>query len=551
MAQDRWDFAIIVASPARPTVLVIEAGGDNADIDGRVDGFKYVQQANPDKNWQDTTVPQKHLNGRTLSLARGRGLGGGSAINFSSWVIGPRDDYDHIAKLVQDDGWKWDKVKTRYKQLEKYHPTGIYKHRLKARCEDHGYEGDLQVGFPETVEAELYDLVDAAVDAGIPICADQNSGEPIGIAISASTARKGRRVMASDLLEPKPENLTIWTKTTVSQIIFDGSRANGVLLSDGREIFVRKEVILCAGPLADPKILMHSGIGPKETMQRFQIPVVQLNENVGQHLNDHQLAVFSWARSDTSSERLAWFRDSQRRAAARKQWEEEDGTGPLAHVGTSIALAYPKLDRIIESDEFAALDKETQALLKLETVPHWEFALGVPSLEYHFDPANASTMLSIFTFLLNEQSKGSVTIRSADPNDAVVVDCNFFSHPFDRRMAIEVTRDLLGLVRSPGFAKDTVGDIAVPRSESDEDVLDFWRSHSFSGSHMMGTCTMGIAEKSAVVDKDFRVFGVEKLRVCSTSVLPLLPNCHLQSTSYLVGLMLSDKLISHHSLGQA
>lgn len=142
-----------------------------------------------------------------------------------------------------------------------------------------------------------------------------------------------------------------------------------------------------------------------------------------------------------------------------------------------------------------------------------------------------------------------MTIKSADPDEAVVVDCNFFSHPFDRRLAIEITRDLLSLAGSPAFAKDTVGSVSVPTSESEEDIIEFWRANSFSGSHMMGTCTMGLDDRNAVVDKDFKVFDVENLRVCSTSVLPLLPNCHLQSSAYLVGLILSDKLISQYDLG--
>lgn len=238
---------------------------------------------------------------------------------------------------MQDDGWKWQKVQARFKKLENYHSSDIYQHRLKARNEDHGYAGDLNIGFPKTVEKELTDLIDAALDHGIPVCTDQNSGNPIGVGLSAFTARDGRRIMSSDLLEPQPSNLVILTQSSVSRVLFDGNRAVGAQLADGGEIFAEKEVILCAGPLADPKVLMHSGIGPRKTLQEFNIPIVQVNENVGQHLQDHQLAVFSWARAEHTSQRLAWFRDTERQAAARQQWEK-DGTGDLAEVGTSLAL---------------------------------------------------------------------------------------------------------------------------------------------------------------------------------------------------------------------
>lgn len=214
------------------------------------------------------------------------------------------------------------------------------------------------------------------------------------------------------------------------------------------------------------------------------------------------------------------------------------------------ARAYPKLDRILDSDEFAGLNKRTQDFLKLETVPHWELALGVPSLEYLFNASSALTMTSMFTFLMNGQSKGSVTIQSADPKEAVVIDLNFLSHPFDRRMAIEVTREVLSLAASPSFVKDTVAPVTVPKSNSEVDIIEFWAENSMSGSHPMGTCRMGMDEGDSVVDKDYQVFGTRRLRVCSTSVLPMLPNCHLQSTAYLVGLMLSDKLSSQYNLDE-
>ena len=457
---------------------------------------------------------------------------------------------EHIANLVQDDAWRWKNVQARYKALENYHSSTIYQHRLNPRNDDHGYAGPLHIGFPCATEEQLYDLFDAAVDCGWPLCEDQNSGNPIGIGVAAATTRKGHRIMSSDLLNMQASNLTVITERSVARILFEEKQAKGVLLIDEQQIFAQKEVVLCAGPLADPKILLHSGIGPAETLKHFGIPIVQSNDHVGQHLRDHQLAVFSLGRKESTSDRLAYYRDPARQAAARVQFEK-DGTGPLAEYATTFALAFLKIDRLYASKEFADLDEDTQAFLKLETIPHWETSLNGPSIEQLVDPANAPSMTSAFCFLMNSQSEGSVCIQSANPEHAVLVDTNYFSHPFDKRLAIELTRDLQAFVTSPGFGKNTTGTINMPFSGKEEDIIEFWKKNSGSGSHPMGTCRMGTDAAQAVVDKEFSVYGTTGLRVCSTSVLPLLPNCHLMSTSYLVGLLLSEKLFLQYELNQS
>jgi choline dehydrogenase-like flavoprotein len=132
-------------------------------------------------------------------------------------------------------------------------------------------------------------------------------------------------------------------------------------------------------------------------------------------------------------------------------------------------------------------------------------------------------MATIFAVLLNEQSEGSVVLQSADPQKPLLIDPNFFSHPYDRRQAVEMTRELLRLTRHPSFQKDTIKTMFGPDSESEEDILAFWRKYSASTWHLTGTARMGHSIEGAVVDKDFKVFGVDNLRVADMSIYPHLP----------------------------
>ncbi len=139
------------------------------------------------------------------------------------------------------------------------------------------------------------------------------------------------------------------------------------------------------------------------------------------------------------------------------------------------------------------------------------------------DPENSSAGTIIFVFLLNERSTGSVRLQSSDPKVPLLFDPNYFSHPMDRRVAIEATREVLKVVDSPEFSKDTVAVVEAPKSDSEADIIEFWKKSSGVGStwHMMGTAKMGRDETQGVVDTNFRVFGVDHLRVADMSVIPI------------------------------
>jgi choline dehydrogenase-like flavoprotein len=464
-----------------------------------------------------------------VSYDRGKGLGGSSSINLACYTIAPRDDHDEIARLVDDDEWKWVNAQNRYKRLETFYGSAPdvpdqYRKYLSPDPANHGINGPLKIGFPPVWEKSLIDMTDIFIEAGYPSNPDGNSGDPIGLTISPNSAYKGLRTTSADMLVDAPSNLRILTEAQVARIIFEGTTAVGITTLDGQCFFATKDVILSAGSLDSPKILMLSGIGPAQDLRKFDIPVLR-DLPVGQNMHDHHHVFLTWERAEHTTERKNFFRSKELQAAARAQWEK-DQTGKLAEIGCAITIGWLKSDAVYESDEFKALPKHRRDHLRKPTVPIFEVGINPASPEYFIDPDNAPALATIAVFNLNTESRGTVTLQSANPNDPALYDPNYFSHPYDRRVAIEGVREVLKVAQHPAFQRDTVRVVDVPKSDSDEDILDHWKKSRTSGStwHMTGTCKMGReGDDDACVDKDFRVLGTKNLRVVDMSVIPLLP----------------------------
>lgn len=536
-----FDFVVVGAGPAgcmvanrlaktlhRPSVVLIEAGGKNDEISSRVDGDRWITRMNPAQNWGYKSIPQEQLNGHIISLDRGKGLGGSSSVNFSVWTIGPASDHDEIARFVGDDEWKWETAQKRYKRIESYHagplevPVDSEKY-LSPRMEDHGVAGPIKVGFPRIWEKSFKTSMDAMLEAGVPCNLDHNSGNPLGIAACVNTAYRGTRSTAADALLDAPENLTVLTNTEIARILFNGTRAAGVETTDGTSVRASKEVILCCGALDTPRVLMHSGIGPKDQLAEYGIQVTRNNANVGRNFLDHQYAVFQYERAEHTTDRHLFYKSKELQAAAREQWMK-DQTGPLAEISTTVAVSFLKNDAIVCSEEFEALPENVQKHLLQSTTPHLEFIMNGPSAQYFLDPDNTPAMETIFAIMMNSQSRGWVRLQSSDPKVPLLFNPNFLSHPFDKRVVVESTRAVLKLLNHQAFKKDTVGIIAAPESDSEEDILKYWKG-PLTGStwHMSGTAVMGKSEEDAVVDSAFKVFGVQGLRVADMSIYPIIP----------------------------
>jgi choline dehydrogenase-like flavoprotein len=242
-------------------------------------------------------------------------------------------------------------------------------------------------------------------------------------------------------------------------------------------------------------------------------------------MHDHHHVFVTWERAEHTTERKDFFRTKEAQAAARAQWEK-DQSGKLAELGCQLTLRWLKSDAVYQSEEFKALPQHRRDHLLKPTVPLFEVGLNPGNPEYFIDPDNAPALAAIAIFNLNTESKGSVTLQSADAKDPALYDPNFFSHPYDCRVAIESVREFMKISQRPAFQKDIVRAIDAPKSDSDEDILQHRKQSPSSSStfHMVGTCKMGKdGDEGACVDKEFLVKGVKNLRVADLSVVPLLP----------------------------
>ncbi|KAJ5612021.1 hypothetical protein N7510_005215 [Penicillium lagena] len=561
--QDTYDFIIVGGGPAgcalaaslaksakRPSVLLLEAGGRNDDPSLRVDGKRWTTFQMEDMNWGYKTVPQEHLNGRKLDYSRGKGLGGSTAINFGVYITGAQDDYDEWAAEVGDDTFRWENMQRRFKKLESFDTTvHVPEHEkyVKPKASDHGSQGALRLAFPREWEKDVPLVLDAYEQAGLERNLDHNSGNPLGMALMVNSSYQGQRITAADLLIGVPDNLLVLTESPVQRVILQDKKAVGVEVC-GKQYLSAKEVILSAGSLDSPKILMHSGIGPAAQLQSFNIPVVQDLQAVGQGLKDHYFAPLIVARKPETNDRNAFYQDEAVMNAASELWQATH-TGPWARYGCQLTGGWFKSDRITSSDEFKALPKSAQDFMNRKTIPHYEITSHLPIHLISPELFQDYSYVCFAVFMMNEQSSGEVHLQSSNPDDPLLFDPKFLEHPFDRQACIQIYRHLMDIAKHPAFAKDTVSTIVSPSSESDEDILEFWKNNLSSSWHMTGTVKMGKpGNAEAAVDSQFRVFGIEHLRVADMSVVPVLTNNHTQATAYVTGSTCADVLIQEYAL---
>ncbi|GFF28304.1 alcohol dehydrogenase [acceptor] [Aspergillus udagawae] len=564
-SEQTYDFIVVGGGPAgctlaaflaksakRPSVLLLEAGSRNDDKSLRIDGKRWTTFMEEQMNWGYKTTPQEHCNGRQLDYSRGKGLGGCSTINFGVYTVGAKDDYDEWASVVGDETFSWKNMQTRFKNLETFAGSIDVPQNQKYgghQTRDHGDKGGLRVGYAKEWEDDVSLVLDAFEQAGLKRNMDHNSGNPLGMGLCINSSHKGLRTTAVDLLSDAPDNLFIVTDSPVQRVILDGKTAIGVETSKKRYL-AAKEIILSAGSLDNPRILMHSGIGPANDLAKFNIPVIQNLPAIGQGLRDHLFVPIILARNPETNDRNTFFQDQSAMTAAMKQWEQ-DGTGPWARYACQLGIGWFKSEQVTSSAEFNSLPPSVQDFLNRETIPHYEILTHFPAHFIFPQLFNDYSYICMLVFLMNEQSTGEVRLQSSNPNDPLLFDPKFLAHPFDRRACIESFRHLWELTKHEAIAKDTVWTIMGPASESDEDILQFWKDNVSSSWHMTGTVKMGKnGADDAAVDNHFRLFGIENLRVADMSVVPVLPNGHTQATAYVTGATCADVLIREYRLDE-
>ncbi|KAK4981080.1 hypothetical protein LTR28_006830 [Elasticomyces elasticus] len=271
--------------------------------------------------------------GRELDYARGKGLGGSSNINFACYTVGPEDDYDEWARLVGDEAFNWESACRRRHTIEVYHLEGAddYQRYAKPSPSDHGHAGPLNIDFARSWERGLVEVLDAAQEHGFGLNLDINLDNPLGIGVVPSIAHRGvRSTAASAFLVDPPPNLTMITNAVVTKIHFVGKKAVGVV-ARGEDFDASKDIIISAGALDTPKLLMLSGIGPRQELSRHGIDTLHDLPGVGTNLQDHPLVPITFQQRDGTNDRCKLYINASAMRAAREQ-VSNDGTGPLASI---------------------------------------------------------------------------------------------------------------------------------------------------------------------------------------------------------------------------
>ncbi len=476
-------------------VTLLEAGGaDKSALIHCPAGLALLAQ-NGQANWVFNTVPQHGLNNRAGYQPRGKVLGGSSSINAMVYARGHHRDYDHWA-AEGNPGWSWEDVLPYFKRAE---------HNERGADAFHGAGGPLNVMDPRSPSRFSPIFVEAGRQAGFPVNHDFNGIEQEGVGLYQVTHKNGERCSAAKAyLTPhlaRP-NLQVITGAHTTRVLLEGRRAVGVeYRQDGRlhQLKAAREVLLCAGALLSPQILMLSGIGPAAQLQQHGIPLVHDLPGVGANLHDHIDTV-----------------------------QVYDAPHLKELFGLSPAGAWRALKGIFEwrnhrrgmlTTNYAEAGGFIKSRVE-EAIPDLQLHFVIGKLVDHGRKTTFGHGFSCHVCLLRPLSRGSVSLASADPYAAPRIDPNFLADADDTARMVRGFKLMRGILNQPALAQ--YGAKELRRSagaQSDAEIEEFIRGQADTIYHPVGTCRMG-PTATDVVDASLRVHGIEGLRVVDASIMP-------------------------------
>ena len=490
-------------------VLLLEAGGRGRHPNISIPAA-FAKQFHTKLDWDLTTEPQPHCDGRSLYSPRGKGLGGSSSMNAMLYVRGRPLDYD-LWEAQGAEGWGWEDVRPYFLKAE---------NNERGASEHHAVGGPLNVANTRSPRKLTPLFLQAAEAAGIPRVSDYNGPEQDGASWAQVTQKGGKRFSAADAyLRPaaKRPNLEIVTGAQVLRVELDGKRATGVRYRDkrGRELVARasREVILSAGAYGSPQLLMLSGIGPADDLAGVGVAVGHELDGVGKNLHDHPFLVCIFESTAGGSLLDAEHPRYLAEFLLRK-------TGPLT---SSVAEAF--------------------AFVRSRA------GLPAPDLQFHFAPAffsdhGAEThdkhAYTVGPTLISPKSRGWVKLASADPTADVRIQPNALSDPEDLAALVEGVRIARRIAAAEPLRSATGREIYPgPEAVSDSEIEADVRRRVELIYHPVGTCRIGV-DDLAVVDPELRVRGIDGLRVADASVMPVIPGGNTNAPTIMVAERAAD-----------
>ena len=492
-------------------VLLLEFGGSDRSIFIQMPAALAYPMNTRRWNWGYESEPEPHLGGRRLNCPRGKGLGGSSSINGLVYVRGNALDFERWQNEEGARGWGYADVLPYFKRAEA---------RAEGGNEYRGGEGPLSTAYG-TLRNPLHQAwLDAAQEAGYSLTEDYNGFRQEGFGRMDMTVRNGTRCSAAKAyLYParKRANLRVIQHALATRVLFEGKRAVGVEFEhDGRLKAVRaeREVILSGGSINSVQLLKLSGIGPAQELAGVGIPVVADRAGVGGNLQDHLEFYFQMACTQPVT--LYGQANLVGKALAGAQWLFlRSGIGATSHF-------------------------ESCGFIRSRA------GIRYPDIQYHFFPMainyDGSALATEHGFQahvgpMRSKSRGTVTLRSANPRDTPRIQFNYMSHPDDwaeMRACVRLTREIF---QQPAFAPWRGREIKPGADCTSDEAIDaFITEHVESALHPSCTCKIGApSDPLAVVDPELRVIGVDALRVIDSSVMPSITTGNLNAPTIMIG----------------
>lgn len=502
-------------------VLLLEAGGSNRSPIFSIPGIGFLASAALDANWWFETKPNPELQNRALVLLAGKLMGGSSSINGMLFTRGHSREYDHWRDLGCD-GWGFADLLPYFRRTET-HPDGD-RNALR------GTDGPIRLKKASSYLPFTDMFLAAAAQDGFDVVPDLNTDLQDAFAYHDVNIDRGRRVSAATAYLRRAAggaNLTVTTGATAARIILEGGRARGVeaIVNGAKQRFLADgEVILSAGAINSPHLLMNSGIGPQAMLRAAGVDVVVDAPEVGQNLQNHPYSCLRYACSAP----VTGYRTMRPDRALRA------GLSYLFNRSGALAENLVPVGGFFRTDP----DRETpdvQVTVGAALFP--KPGTTKPSLRQLLPREHGFTVL---VYQGTPQSRGHVALASADPLARPVVDTAFFQDRRDMDVLIKAVRRMRGLVRRPAIAGIVREELDLKTAiDDDAGTEEFIRRTAGTAFHQSGTCRMG-SDARSVVDPQLRVRGIAGLRVADASIMPTVPNAALHAPVMMIGEKAAD-----------